>query len=136
MTIREALREGTTLLQKAGVPDADVDACLLLADLLKEDTLVLRIEGQRELSEEKQREFEALLARREKREPLQYILGETEFMGLTFHVEPGVLIPRADTEIVCEQALMCSNPVRGCWISAREAAHLPSAWLSWEKMCG
>ena len=85
MTIREALREGTALLQKAGVPDADVDACLLLADLLREDTLVLRIEGQRELSEEKQREFEALLARREKREPLQYILGETEFMGLAFH---------------------------------------------------
>ena len=110
MTIREALREGTALLQKAGVPDADVDACLLLADLLKEDTLVLRIEGQRELSEEKQREFEALLARREKREPLQYILGETEFMGLTFHVEPGVLIPRADTEIVCEQALMRLKP--------------------------
>ena len=91
MTIREALREGTALLQKAGVPDADVDACLLLANLLKKDTLVLRIEGQRELSEEKQREFEALLARREKREPLQYILGETEFMGLTFHVEPRVL---------------------------------------------
>ena len=110
MTIREALREGTALLQKAGVPDADVDACLLLADLLKEDTLVLRIEGQRELSEEKQREFEALLARREKREPLQYILGKTEFMGLTFHVEPGVLIPRADTEIVCEQALMRLKP--------------------------
>lgn len=110
MTIREALRKGTALLQKAGVPDADVDACLLLANLLKEDTLVLRIEGQRELSEEKQREFEALLARREKREPLQYILGETEFMGLTFHVEPGVLIPRADTEIVCEQALMRLKP--------------------------
>ena len=110
MTIREALREGTALLQKAGVPDADVDACLLLADLLREDTLVLRIEGQRELSEEKQREFEALLARREKREPLQYILGETEFMGLAFHVESGVLIPRADTEIVCEQALMRLKP--------------------------
>jgi len=110
VTIREALREGTALLQKAGVPDADVDACLLLANLLKEDTLVLRIEGHRELSEEKQREFEALLARREKREPLQYILGETEFMGLTFHVETGVLIPRADTEIVCEQALMRLKP--------------------------
>ena len=41
MTIREALREGTALLQKAGVPDADVDACLLLANLLKEDTLIV-----------------------------------------------------------------------------------------------
>ena len=44
------------------------------------------------------------------REPLQYILGETEFMGLTFHVEPGVLIPRADTEILVEKALAWMKP--------------------------
>ena len=110
MTIREALRAGTARLQTAGVPDADVDTSLLLASVLKEDTLAMRINGHRELSEEKRRAFETLLARREKREPLQYILGETEFMGLTFHVEPGVLIPRADTEIVCEQALARLSP--------------------------
>lgn len=44
------------------------------------------------------------------REPLQYILGETEFMGLTFHVEPGVLIPRANTEILVEKALAWMKP--------------------------
>ena len=54
--------------------------------------------------------FRAMLDRRAKREPLQYILGETEFMGLTFHVEPGVLIPRADTEILVEKALECMKP--------------------------
>lgn len=59
--------------------------------------------------------------RRAAREPLQYILGETEFMGLTFHVEPGVLIPRADTEILVEKALKVCRRMRTCWISAREA---------------
>ena len=47
----------------------------------------------------------ALAARRAEREPLQYLLGEWDFYGLTLKVGPGVLCPRADTEIVCEAAL-------------------------------
>ena len=46
-----------------------------------------------------------ILSRREAGEPLQYIFGEWGFMGLPFYVRPGVLIPRADTEILCEKAL-------------------------------
>ena len=93
-------------LEQAGVPDADVDAAYLLASVLKEDTLAMRINGHRELAAPQQEQaFDALCDRRAAREPLQYILGETEFMGLTFHVEPGVLIPRADTEILVEKAL-------------------------------
>ena len=100
MTIREALRLAEARLEQAGVPDADVDAAYLLASVLKEDTLAMRINGHRELAAPQQAAFDALCDRRAAREPLQYILGETEFMGLTFHVEPGVLIPRADTEIL------------------------------------
>jgi protein-(glutamine-N5) methyltransferase, release factor-specific len=47
----------------------------------------------------------AAVARRLKGEPLQYILGEWEFMGLPFFVGPGALIPRQDTETLCEAAL-------------------------------
>lgn len=47
----------------------------------------------------------AILARRKKREPLQYCLGETHFYGLAFQVRPGVLIPRADSETLVESAL-------------------------------
>ena len=110
MTIREALRLAAARLEQAGVPDADVDASYLLASVLKEDTLAMRINGHRALTEEQEKAFDALCDRRAAREPLQYILGETEFMGLTFHVEPGVLIPRADTEILVEKALKVMPP--------------------------
>ena len=110
MTIREALRAATARLEQADVPDADVDASYLLASVLKEDTLAMRINGHRALTEEQEKAFDALCDRRAAREPLQYILGETEFMGLTFHVEPGVLIPRADTEILVEKALAWMKP--------------------------
>lgn len=110
MTIREALRLAAARLEQAGVPDADVDAAYLLASVLKEDTLAMRINGHRELAAPQRAAFDALCDRRTAREPLQYILGETEFMGLTFHVEPGVLIPRADTEILVEKALEWMKP--------------------------
>ena len=110
VTIREALRLAEARLEQAGVPDADVDAAYLLASVLKEDTLAMRINGHRELAAPQRAAFDALCDRRAAREPLQYILGETEFMGLTFHVEPGVLIPRADTEILVEKALECMKP--------------------------
>lgn len=110
MTIREALRLAEARLEQAGVPDADVDAAYLLASVLKEDTLAMRINGHRELAAPQRAAFDALCDRRAVREPLQYILGETEFMGLTFHVEPGVLIPRADTEILVEKALAWIKP--------------------------
>lgn len=110
MTIREALRLAAARLEQAGVPDADVDAAYLLASVLKEDTLAMRINGYRELTAPQRAVFDALCDRRAAREPLQYILGETEFMGLTFHVEPGVLIPRADTETLVEKALEWMKP--------------------------
>ena len=110
MTIREALRLAAARLEQAGVPDADVDAAYLLASVLKEDTLAMRINGHRELAAPHRAAFDALCDRRAAREPLQYILGETEFMGLTFHVEPRVLIPRADTEILVEKALEWMKP--------------------------
>jgi len=56
----------------------------------------------------------AAVARREAREPLQYILGETDFYGRTFNVAPGVLIPRPETELLVERALegLRAGPVK------------------------
>ena len=46
-----------------------------------------------------------LAARRANREPLQYLLGEWDFLDFTLKVGPGVLCPRADSEVVCETAI-------------------------------
>ena len=105
MTIREMLKSASARLESAGVPNAAYDAMQMLAHVLREDALMMRLNGHRELAQDKHEAYEAILARREKREPMQYILGSTGFMGLEFHVEPGVLIPRPDTEILCEEAL-------------------------------
>lgn len=110
MTIREALAQAAARLETAGVPDARLDAELLLARVLHEDRLRMRLDGQRTLGDAQRNEYDALIARRQTREPLQYIEGEAAFMGLTFRVAPGVLIPRQDTEILCEEALSRMKP--------------------------
>ena len=113
MTIREILRKATARLERAGVPNAGYDAAQMLAHVLCEDALMMRLNNHREVDGGKQAAYEAMLARREAREPMQYILGEAGFMGLTFHVAPGVLCPRPDTEILCGEALR-RLPAGGC----------------------
>lgn len=105
MTIRQILAKATSALREADVPDAAYDAQAMLAHLLRENVLNMRIDSGRELSADVIARYEAMLARRAAREPMQYILGETSFMGLDLHVAPGVLIPRQDTEILCEEAI-------------------------------
>ena len=105
MTIREVLKRATARLESAGVPNSDYDAAAMLAHVMGEDMLMMRFNSHREAAQDVLDAYEAMLARRETREPMQYILGETGFMGLSFHVEPGVLCPRPDTEILCEEAL-------------------------------
>lgn len=105
MTIRQALKSAKNRLEAAGVPDSGYDASLMLAHLLGEDRLRMQLDDAREVAPEMLAQYEAMVSRREAREPLQYILGEAEFMGLSFYVEPGVLIPRYDTEVLCQKAL-------------------------------
>ncbi len=105
MTIRELLKQATERLSAAGVPNSDYDAAVMLAHVLDADALMLRMNSWKQMPQDKLEAYESILARREKREPMQYILGSTGFMGLDFHVEPGVLCPRPDTEILCEEAL-------------------------------
>ena len=108
MTVLEALRGAEKRL--AAVPDPRLDAEYLLAETLRLGRLELLLNKQRALTAAEQGAFEALLARREKREPLQYILGSQSFMGFSFKTDPRALIPRFDTEALCEEALARLRP--------------------------
>lgn len=87
-------------LTAAGVPDARFDAAELYRFATGRDPRLDDGPGAAEAAR-----LSALAERRAAREPLQYILGEWDFMDFTLKVGPGVLCPRADSEIVCESAL-------------------------------
>ena len=110
MTYREAIKLGESILQKADITDAKNDAWLLLAMACKIDRTYYYVHMDEELTTEQTREFQSVLKKRAERIPLQYITGEQEFMGLTFHVNNNVLIPRQDTETLVEEALKIIEP--------------------------
>ena len=104
-TIGEALYQSSRKLLDAGIDTGSLEASLLLGRATGLDRLRLINRTADELEAGQWDAFNALMERRLKREPLQYILGETEFMGLPLSVGPAVLIPRSDTEILVEAIL-------------------------------
>ena len=97
---REALREVEARLTAAGCPDADFDAGELFRLVTGQDARL----ADRPLTAEQATKLEALTARRATREPLQYLCGSWPFLDFELAVGPGVLCPRADTEVVAEAA--------------------------------
>ena len=110
MRYREALAEGTAALEKAGIETARLDAWYLLEHVCHITRQYFYLNDTYELKEEEQQEYELAIGKRAERVPLQYIIGEQEFMGLTFKVNPSVLIPRQDTEILVEEILKICKP--------------------------
>jgi HemK-like putative methylase len=110
MTYREAILLGESILQKAKIVDAKNDAWLLLAMACRINHTYYYVHMDEEMSQEQIREYQALLSKRAERIPLQYIVGEQEFMGLKFRVNSNVLIPRQDTETLVEEALKVIEP--------------------------
>jgi release factor glutamine methyltransferase len=104
-SVGQALREAQARLAAAGCPSPRVDAELLLAHALGGSRTALYAEGERELTAAELATFEPLLARREAREPLAYVLGEWGFRRLTLRVDRRVLVPRPETEVVVERCL-------------------------------
>lgn len=105
MSIREALSQADKSLRAAGVTDAAREAVWLLSHVLGCSVGTLLAQTHQPLTPEQSQEFDSLVARRAGREPLQYITGTVEFMGMSFHVTPSVLIPRPDTETLVRTAL-------------------------------
>jgi release factor glutamine methyltransferase len=111
VTVGDALAEAASRLTAAAVDTPSVDAEWLLAQVLGCRRTELQLERSRELSSDEQRIFAARVERRERREPLAYVLGEWGFRGLTLLVDARVLVPRPETEVVVERCLELIDPI-------------------------
>lgn len=105
MTVLEILKLSTEYLEKKGIESPRLSAELLLADILKCKRLNLYLLFERPISENEINNYRDFIARRGKYEPVQYIIGTTDFFGLQFKVNRSVLIPRPETEILVETIL-------------------------------
>jgi release factor glutamine methyltransferase len=104
VTVRDLLVAGTEELSGAGVPSPRVDAEWLLAHALGVSRTKLYVDGD-EAPADREHVFRELVGRRASREPLAYVLGEWGFRRLTLRVDPRVLIPRPETEVLVERCL-------------------------------
>jgi release factor glutamine methyltransferase len=103
--VARALAKTTARLEAAGCESPRVDAEIVVSHVLGTSRSELALEPKRKLSRDEAARLEALVARREKREPLAYVLGEWGFRRLTLTVDRRVLVPRPETEVVVERCL-------------------------------
>lgn len=111
-TILELITLTTEYFEKKEIDSPRINAELLLADVLKCKRLDLYLSFDKPLEEKEINLYREFVRRRAKYEPLQYILGKVEFYGFEFIVNPNVLIPRPETEILVEsviELLKCTN---------------------------
>jgi release factor glutamine methyltransferase len=102
--IRSLLAAGWKTLEENGVPNARRNAEWLLMSVIGGTILDMIVQSEQPLTAGEEARFLSLIERRTAREPLQYIVGDTAFMSFPFHLEPGVFIPRPDTERLVEVA--------------------------------
>ncbi len=118
-----------------GVENARLEAEWLLCAVLELDRVGLYLNFDKPLTDPELAAYRGMVARRARREPLQYILGNQEFYGLEFAVTPAVLIPRHDTEVLVKEALQRADSgsrildigVGSGAVACALAKHLPEA---------
>lgn len=108
-TIREAQMRASSFLREHGAKDPLFEAELLIRHCLDLDRTRFLISQMEPISRDVIERLDALCQRRAQSEPLQYMFGSQEFYGRVFHVRPGVLIPRPETEILIEQVLRLAD---------------------------
>ena len=104
-TVREELRGARQRLTQAGIARAALDAEVLLAHVLKRPREWLWAHDDRPLTAAQARRFRQLLAKRSRHVPVAYLTGVKEFFGEPVRVNPSVLVPRPDTEVLVEAGL-------------------------------
>ncbi|MDD6213537.1 MAG: peptide chain release factor N(5)-glutamine methyltransferase [Clostridiales bacterium] len=105
MRYKESLKQVCERLEKAGIPEPDWDAWYLFSHAAHMNRAAYFMKQAEEMPSDEELELERLTQAREKRIPLQHLLGQTEFMGFPFQVDGRVLVPRQDTEKLVELVL-------------------------------
>ncbi|HHW48260.1 MAG TPA: peptide chain release factor N(5)-glutamine methyltransferase [Clostridiaceae bacterium] len=105
MTIREALKKGTDMLEYVEIETPVLEAGVILSFVLGCDRAYIYSHGDKFIGENETNKFFALIEERSRGKPTQYITGFQEFMSLRFEVNQHVLIPRPETEILVEKII-------------------------------
>ena len=111
--ILELITWGTDYLAQKGIDESRLTIELLLSHALQLSRIQLYTQFDRIVSESELQELRSMVLRRVAREPVQYIIGETNFMGFQLSVDKSVLIPRPETELMvyrCKQLLAAFSP--------------------------
>jgi release factor glutamine methyltransferase len=133
------LKEAASFLERHGIESPRLNAERLIASILGTDRVGLYLRFDQPVNEAERGSIRSLLKRRASHEPLQYILGETEFLSLPFSVSSTVLIPRPETELLVEKTIerfRGRGPIRvldigtgsGC-VAVALARALPEAYV-------
>lgn len=105
MNIREVKAAFSARLETAGVNAPSLAVCFVLEKVLCMTSFEMVLSAQKQVSREQYRQADRLICRLEQHEPLGYVLGQQQFLSLMLHVEPGVLIPRSETEELAQIAI-------------------------------
>jgi len=112
-TVMDLLRWGTEYFTAKEIDSPRLTIELMVSAVLQCTRLQLYTNYEQPLSKDELAALRTMVERRVKREPLQYILGRADFYGLSFEVDPNVLIPRPETEILVEQAVRFLKTLNG-----------------------
>ena len=105
LSIQKTLRRAATKLNDSNIKTSHLDAEVLLMHTMKKSREWLLAHPNHKLSQKQILDYESLLNRRSKQEPVEYIIGYKEFFGFNFSVNKDVLIPRPETELLVEKAI-------------------------------
>jgi release factor glutamine methyltransferase len=113
-TVRKVLAWTTEHFERQGVDSPRLTAEVLLAHALQLDRVGLYLDLERPLEKAERVEYRSLVQRRSTGDPTQYLTGKREFYGRSFQVDPRVMIPRPETELLVERVLRELPPERPC----------------------